>query len=133
MAKSTDVDVVNGPVAIGMDDAGFEWETVHVEAARIIGFDLPGDTYIGVLRELEWIVPDKDKPAETFLQAKFEDQEGITAINCGAELEAYFTDAELGYAYRIQMVKFVDTGKKDPMKSFRIDRASVPVDASTAE
>jgi hypothetical protein len=31
------------------------------------------------------------------------------------------------------MVKFVDTGKKDPMKSFRIDRASVPVDASTAE
>lgn len=133
MAKGTEADFVEGPASIGLDDVGFQWETVHVEAARIIGFDMPGDKYVGVLREKEWIVPDKDKPDDTFLQAKFEDSDGITAINCGAELEGYFAEADLGYAYRIVMVKFVDTGKKDPMKSFRIDRAAAPANAGTTE
>lgn len=125
MAKGTEVDIPTAATIEGLPDEGFIWETAHVEAARMIALDEVGDTYIGKLVAMEWINPlDEDRPDELFLQVKFEDQQGITAINCGYELRTYFdSNGVIGNVYRIELKRKVDTGRPSPMLSYRIDVA----------
>jgi hypothetical protein len=130
-----EVDVVEAAQVVGMADVGFEWDTVHVEAARQISFDTDGDVYIGRLVECEWIDPqDPKRPGDLFLQAKFEDPDGVSAINCGYELRSFFAPsdddgqnvidtAKYGFIFRIERRRTVDVDQASPMVSFRIQQA----------
>lgn len=143
MAKGEIAEIQDAATVEGMADTGFEWETAHVESARQISFDTEGDTYIGKLLELQYIDSLDEKKAESdrwFLQAKFEDPEGITAINCGYELESFFAPrkeidtSKIGRIYRIELKRKVDVGRQSPMLSFRIDVAKPrPVVADNTE
>jgi hypothetical protein len=134
MAKGTEVDIPTAATVEGLPDEGFEWQTVHVEAARTIALDEVGDLYIGELATMEWIDPmDENRPDERFLQIKFKDQQGITAINCGYELRTYFdANGVVGYIYRIELKRKVEVGRPSPMLSYRIDVAKPAVDANSA-
>lgn len=128
-----EIEVPNQEQIVGIPDVGFEWETVHVEAARQISFTDDGDIYIGLLVECEWIDANSakpDEPEDLFLQAKFEDPDGVSAINCGYELRTYFAPRDeidkslYGYVYRIERRRTVDVGQASDMVSFRIQRAA---------
>jgi hypothetical protein len=135
-----EVEVANQNQVMGITDAGFVWETVHVEAARQLQFTEDGDTYIGLLVECEWIDSNSGKEGESpdwFLQAKFEDPEGVSAINCGYELRTYFApkgeiDKSLyNHVFRIQRRRTVDVGQASNMVSFRIERATPNADSNS--
>lgn len=133
MAKGEVAEIATAATVMGIPDYGeYDWQTDHVEAARQIGFETEGDTYIGKLVELVWIDSLDEKKAEAdrwFLQAKFEDPQGISAINCGYELRNYFAPKgeidtnKIGHIFRIELKRLVDVDQNSPMLSFRIDIA----------
>lgn len=141
MAKGTDVaQPEDAAVAIGYaDDAGYEWNTVHVEAADQIVFDTVGDLYIGIYAGHEIIYPDPEKdPTKWFVQLKWTDPEGAKFTNAGYELrnaytETRYDDASLpvvtdkiaiGSMTRNELKKLVDVDQASEMKSFRVDVAA---------
>lgn len=142
MAKGTEVETVDGASAIGYADSpDFEWETAHVEAGDQVVFDAIGDLLIAVYAGHEIIYPDMEKtPLEFFVQLHWTVPGGSVFANAGHDLTvayvelAYNADGSLashidkvapGSMTRNEMRKTVDTGKNDPMKSFRVDVAKV--------
>lgn len=132
MAKAEVAEIQQAATIAGIPDVGFVWQTDHVEAARSVALDTEGDVYIGLLLELQWIDSLDEKRDERnrfFLQAKFEDPEGIAAINCGYELTNYFAPkgeidtSKYGKVYRLQLMRKVDVDRQSPMNSFRVDVA----------
>lgn len=140
MAKDTDVaEAVDAAVAIGFEDSGYEWTTVHVEAADQIVFDTVGDTYIGIYAGHEIIYPDalKGDTDKWFVQLKWTDPTGAKFTNAGYELRNAYTtttyDSEgrptiddkiaVGSMTRNELMKLVDVDQASEMKSFRVDVA----------
>jgi hypothetical protein len=128
--KEVEIQADEGPTTIGLDASAFEFKTIHEEAARQLDLTVPGDTYVGQYIESEWIDPmDPKRPDERFLQARFRDPDGVSAINCGYELRTTFdpagdTPPVPGAIYRIELRRFVDVGQQSAMKSYRIDVAT---------
>lgn len=145
MAKGTDLDTVEDAAVIGYEDSPeYQWDTVHIEAGDQIVFEESGDKYIGIYAGHEIIYPDPEKkPLEFFVQLHWTDPQGSKFTNAGHELTVAYVDltynadgslashtdkVPIGSMTRNEMVKTVDTGKNDPMKSFRVDVAR-PVSA----
>jgi hypothetical protein len=129
-SKVVDVQADEVPQTIGMNPDEFVFETIHEEAARQIDLTIPGDRYVGKLVEKEWIDPlDPKRPDDRFLQIRFRDPDGVSAINCGYELTETFKDAPLNEVYLIELRRYVDVGEQSSMKSYRVDMAKRPTNA----
>lgn len=143
MAKGAEVeknDALNGVVLGYADSDNYNWTTVHTEAADQIVFEEDGDTYIGIYAGHEIIYPEPQKePLKYFVQLHWTDPAGAKFTNAGYELEKAYVDivfaldgtiashtdkVPLGAMTRNEQRKRVDTGKKDPMRSFRVDVAT---------
>lgn len=149
MAKGTEVaEPVDGAVAIGYADDGYQWDTVHTEAGDQLVFDTVGDLYIGLYAGHEIIYPDPnnpdpDKAKKWFVQLKWTDPEGAKFTNAGYELRTAYTETTygadgqpivtdkiaIGSMTRNELKKLVDVDQASEMKSFRVDVAS-PVNAN---
>jgi hypothetical protein len=132
-------DMTTGEVIGYADDPSITWDTVHVEAGDQVVFELEGDTYIGRYAGHEIIYPDREKePLSFFVQVKWTDPQGSKFTNAGHDLANAYVDLDynadgslashtdkvpIGAMTRTEMRKTVDTGKKDPMKSYRVDVA----------
>lgn len=142
MAKGQEVgttDALEGVVIGYADSDEYGWQTVHTEAADQIVFEEDGDTYIGVYAGHEIIYPEPEKePLKFFVQVHWTDPAGAKFTNAGYELSKAYVDLTyapdgtlashtdkipLGSMTRNAMMKRVDTGKKDAMKSYRVDVA----------
>lgn len=140
MAKGTEVEEVEGATVVGFaDNAAYEWETTHIEAGDQVVFEATGDTLIGIYAGHEIIYPDMEKkPLEFFAQLHWTVPGGSVFTNAGHDLTVAYVDltynadgslashtdkVALGSMTRNEMRKTVDTGKKDPMKSYRVDVA----------
>lgn len=134
IAEATDV----AAQVFGYDDAGYEWETHHVESPDQVVFDTIGDTLIGIYAGHELIYPDPDKkPTEFFVQLRWTIPTGSVFVNAGYELRNAYTttvyDNEgrptvtdkvaIGSMTRNELMKLVDVDQNDPMKSYRVDIA----------
>ena len=142
MATENEVDTVDAATVVGYQDVGYEWETVHVEAADQIVFDTEGDLYIGVYAGHELIYPylndpKPEKRSEWFVQLKWTDPAGAKFANAGYELRNAYTETTFddegrptvvdkiapGSMTRNELKKFVDVDQASEMKSYRIDVA----------
>jgi hypothetical protein len=146
MAKGTEMAEVvpEATTVVGYEDNGYQWDTVHTEAPDQVEFDDLGDMLIGVYAGHEIVYPDPEKePAKFFVQLRWTVPGGAVFVNAGHELRNAYTttvyDPEgrptitdkipVGSMTRNELRKTVDTGKKDPMKSYRVDVAR-PVSAA---
>ncbi len=131
MAKGKAVEAAPAGAAsvVGYNESDFEWSPVKEESPDQIVLEIPGDTYIGELRVLNWINAETDplKEPKMFLQAVFRDPNGVRSINCGYELTQAFRDLDptIGTIYRIELRKYVDVDQASPMKSYKVDSAKV--------
>jgi len=120
MAKQEVENIAPGTVA-GYDPAAFTWDIQHEESPDQIVFDTVGDEYVGLLLGSEVIQFEKKKgEPESFTQWRFRDPGGITVINGGYELNTELSKIAADSMVRIKLMKLVDVGQKDPMKSYRI-------------
>lgn len=143
MAKGTEVaEVEEAAQLVGYSEADFaafgEAETVHVEAADQIVFEVPGDLYIGLYVGHDIIYPDPEKePTKWFIQLKWTDPEGAKFTNAGYELRNTYVKVTFdqdgiphtedkippGSMTRNELRKLVDVDQPTEMKSFRVDVA----------
>lgn len=144
MAKGTEVaekDTAEGVVIGYADSDEYNWQTVHTEAADQIVFEEHGDKYIGVYAGHEIIYPDRQKDPQSlkyFVQIHWTDPSGAKFTNAGHELSKAYVEIQedadgrilshtdrvpLGSLTRNELMKHVDTGKNDLMKSYRVDIA----------
>ena len=107
---------------------------------EIVQFDVTGQTPVGVIAETgdqisldtigekvalrylgqKWANSDSDD--DRFLVLNFEDAAGKPLqMNAGAKLRDAFSDIDSGRIVVLEYVKDVDTGKKDPMKDYRVE------------
>ena len=119
---------VEDPGYVGLDDAEFEWETIHVEVPDQVQFTVEGDKFTGVYDGSEEIDPKDEKdPDKRFTQLQFHvDYDRDTThyvINAGYELKLAFEQIAPGSTVRITLMKLVDVKQASPMKSFRVDVA----------
>lgn len=108
-----------------MDWDNVEWQTVVAESGTQIVFDEIGDVFVGLYlgsRIVEFVNPKGETETFTLLTFKGTDGE-IYQTNAGWKLQEGFRDIPAQSITRITRVKDVDTGRKDPMKDFRIDVA----------
>lgn len=123
MAKA-EVQPTEDTSPVGYDPAAFEWDLVHEESPDQIVFDTIGDEYTGLYLGAEVIhftrtVKGEDVEDE-FTQHRFRDPSGITVINGGYELNSELAKMAPDTMLRIKLMKLVDVGQNDPMKSYRI-------------
>lgn len=117
------------PDSIGYDAKDFDFERVHDEAGDKLVFEEVGDTYIGEFlgtNLIEFTNKETGEP-ESFLQVNFMDPNGPKVLNCGYELEKFFTETPPAKhsIVRLVMANKVDMGKgKSAMVSFAIDVAT---------
>jgi hypothetical protein len=115
----------------GYDPAAFEWDLQHEESPDQIIFNAVGDEYVGLLIGSEDITfEDKKGESQTFTQWRFRDPGGITVINGGYELNVELSKVPVESMVRIRLMKLVDVGQNDPMKSYRIWTARAQGNAS---
>jgi hypothetical protein len=120
MAKADITKTEPGEV-VGYDPAAFEWDLQHEESPEQIVFDTIGDEYVGLYLGAEVITfEDKKGDSQSFTQHRFRDPGGITVINGGYELNAELAKITPDTMIRIKLMKLVDVGQNDPMKSYRI-------------
>ena len=122
MAKG-DITPVDDTAPVGYDPTAYEWDIVHEESPDQIVFDTIGDEYVGLYLGAEVIEFESKKnknEVETFTQHRFRDPGGITVINGGYELNAELAKIAPDTMLRIRLMKLVDVGQNDPMKSYRI-------------
>lgn len=105
--------------AISANDDGEGWETVQDESPDRIIFDTIGDTYVGLFLGIEHVIPESN-PEEDFYQAHFYDEDSPKVIAGGYSLMRALQKVEVGREARMLYVKDIDTGKKDPMKDFKV-------------
>lgn len=106
---------------------------------EIVQFDVTGQTPVGVVAETgdqislelhekvalrylgqKWA--NSDSEDEKFLVLNFEDAAGKPLqMNAGAKLRDAFDDIDSGRIVVLEYVKDIDTGKKDPMKDYRVE------------
>jgi hypothetical protein len=122
MAKQ-EVEVIESQMA-GYDPEAFEWDIQSEESPDQIKFDTVGDEYTGLLLGKEVInftrTVKGEEVADSFTQWRFRDPGGITVINGGWELNKELDKIAGDTMVRIKLMKFVDVGQNDPMKSYRI-------------
>jgi hypothetical protein len=144
MAGKTQASVEEeAPGIIGYDETQFEWDNVHEEAPDKMAFTVLGDKYVGEYTGHELIYPQPDDPnpakaAEWFIVLKWKDNEGSKVTNAGYELRTAYVNVTVddsgnvtahedkiprGSITRTELVKKVDVGQQEPMKSFRVDVA----------
>jgi hypothetical protein len=117
---ANEVENVESQVA-GYDPSAFEWDLQHEESPDQIVFDKVGDEYTGLLVGSELIeFTDKKGEDHEFRQWKFRDPTGLTVINGGYELNEELSKIPADTMCRIRLMKMVDVGQNDPMKSYRI-------------
>ncbi len=125
MAKQEVTEIPAGEIA-GYDPAAFEWDLQHEESPDQIIFNEIGDEYTGLYLGAEVIhfeTTDKktgDVQDNEFTQHRFRDPGGITVINGGWELNSELVKIAADTMVRIRLMKLVDVGQNDPMKSYRI-------------
>jgi hypothetical protein len=120
MAGKEVVEEVESQVA-GYDPEAFDWDIQHEESPDQILFTKIGDEYVGLLLGHEVIgFEDKKGDHQEFTQWRFRDPGGITVINGGYELNTELAKVPLESMVRIRLMKLVDVGQNDPMKSYRI-------------
>jgi hypothetical protein len=125
MAKAeVPANVEDDTAPVGYDPAAFEWDLVHEESPDQIVFDTIGDEYTGLYLGSEVITFTKQVKGEDvdqeFTQHRFRDPGGITVVNGGYELNSELSKIEPNTMLRIRLMKLVDVGQNDPMKSYRI-------------
>lgn len=123
---------INANAVTSVPDAGFQWETAHVEAPTQITFDTLGDTFIGLYISKEEIEFQGKKGTEDFTQLRFLVGDEPYAINAGYDLVRGFKNIPTGVYVRIQLRKLVDVGQQTPLKSYRVDVAPNPSNSVTA-
>ena len=110
--------------ALSLPDEGFQWETVHTEAATQLTFDTVNDTFIGLYIGQEEIVFTNKKGLEDdFTQLNFLVGDEPYAINAGYDLLRGMKNVPPNTFVRIQLRKLVDVGQQSPLKSYRVDVA----------
>lgn len=106
-----------------------QWETAVPETGDQIVFDTIGDVFIGLyLGSRVVTVMEKDKEEE-FTILMFTGTDGKPyQVNAGWKLGSAFDSAAVSVKdiVRITYVKDVDTGRKDPMKDYRVEVAKRP-------
>lgn len=117
--SAKDVASTSNLPAVSGDDDGERWETVQDETPDRLIFDTIGDTYVGLFLGIEHIIPESD-PEEDFYQAQFYDDESPKVIAGGFSLMRALQKVDIGRECRMMYVKDIDTGKKDPMKDFKV-------------
>lgn len=111
--------------------AAVQWETAVPETGDQIIFDTIGDVFIGKYLGSRWvdIEATAKEPASRFKILMFTGTDGKPyQINSGWKLESAFesTCVPEQSIVRITYVKNVDTGRKDPMKDYRVEVAKRP-------
>jgi hypothetical protein len=120
MAKA-EVQTTDDTSPVGYDPSAFEWDLVHEESPDQIVFDTVGDEYTGLYLGSEVIgFEDKKGDHQEFTQHRFRDPGGITVINGGYELNAELAKIPADTMIKVRLMKLVDVGQNDPMKSYRI-------------
>lgn len=105
------------------DWASVQWRTEVQETGTQIVFDEIGDQFIGQFTGMR----KAEKDGEEFIILQFIGTDSQPyQTNAGWKLAAGFVDIDSGSIVRITYVKDVDTGRKDPMKDFRVDVAVTP-------
>jgi hypothetical protein len=145
MAKEVEAQIENAAQVIGYTDGGYEWTTVHTEAADQVKFDTIGDTIIGIYAGHELIYPDPIKePGEFFVQLKWTVPGGAIFMNAGYEMRKAYTittysddgtptvrdKIDVGSMTRSELMKLVDVGQASDMNSVRVDVATPHADYS---
>ena len=100
----------------------WEFETVVQQSPTAVEFEKVGDAFIGCYVERRTITPAKDDPFDLLI---FEGRDGEPyGISPSYKLdEAEKTGKfDKGAWYRITLKTLLDTGNKQPMKDFQIDR-----------
>jgi hypothetical protein len=105
------------------DWGNVQWQTAVAESGDQIVFDKIGDEFIGQFVAARTAQND----GEDFTILTFIGVDGKPyQTNAGWKLQEGFSDIEPGTIVRITYVKDVDTGRKDPMKDYRIEVAVTP-------
>jgi hypothetical protein len=120
---SKEVEEIESQVA-GYDPEAFEWDIQSEESPDQILFTEIGDEYVGLKLGKEVIEFTRtvkgEEVSENFTQWRFRDPGGITVINGGYELNKELEKVPDNTMTRIKLMKLVDVGQNDPMKSYRI-------------
>jgi hypothetical protein len=123
MAKA-EVEQVEPRNIVGYDPSAFEWDLQHEESPDQIVFDTLGDEFTGLLLGSEVIdftrTVKGEEVADNFTQWRFRGPDGIIVLNGGYELNKELQKIEPNTMVRIKLMKLVDVGQNDPMKSYRI-------------
>lgn len=133
MAKH-EVEQVEPTTVVGYDPNAFQWEIAHEESPDQIVFDTIGDEYVGLYLGQETIefADKRSGEAKEFVQLRFRDPVGLRVINAGYDLLQAFAKIAPGTMCRVVLMKLVDVGQNDPMKSYRVWTAPGNADSSTS-
>ena len=115
------------------DPAAVQWETAVPEIGDQIVFDTIGDVFIGLYLGTRSVLAEPDDPKSVFKVLMFTGVDGKPyQINAGWKLESAFDSANVPERaiVRITYVKDVDTGRKDPMKDYRVEVAKRPAETA---
>lgn len=105
------------------------WETAVPETGDQIVFDTIGDVFIGLYLGSRTALADEYDPKSEFTILMFTGVDGKPyQANAGWKLKSAFESATVteGSIVRITYVKDLDTGRKDPMKDYRVEVAKRP-------
>ena len=114
------------PMVPDVDWDSVKWHTEVDESGTQIKFDQIEDQFIGLFTGTRTVTQEgeDDFTILTFRGAR----DGLPyQTNASWKLKEGFSDISPNTIVRITYVKNVDTGRKDPMKDFRIDVADPPV------
>jgi hypothetical protein len=121
---ATEVENIEPGSVVGFDPQAFDWDIQHEESPDQIVFNTIGDEFAGLYLGAETIhftrtVKGEEVPDE-FVQHRFRGPEGIIVVNGGYELNTELAKIAPDTMVRIKLMKLVDVGQNDPMKSYRI-------------